>query len=57
MPKGKSFPHLNDTDAFLARTRRRRALTLATAIGGVSLAVLGLLYLLSVTSHRASAKA
>ena len=57
VPKGRSFPHLNDTDTFLARTRRRRALTVATAIGGVSLAVLGLLYLLSATSRRASAKA
>ena len=57
VPKGRSFPHLNDTDTFLARTRRCRALTVATAIGGVSLAVLGLLYLLSATSRRASAKA
>jgi hypothetical protein len=57
VPKGKSFPHLNDTDAFLARARRLRAPTLATAIAGVSLAVLGLLYLLSATSRRASAKA
>ena len=55
VPEGKPFPHLNDTEAFRKRVRRRermaKALTFAL-IGGVSPVALALLYLLSTTSRR-----
>jgi hypothetical protein len=57
VPQGKSFPHLNDTEAFRNMVRRRErvgmALTFAV-IGGASLAVLALLYLLSTKSRRSA---
>jgi hypothetical protein len=60
VPEGKPFPHLNDTEAFRKMVRQRErigmALTLATLIGGASLAVLALLYLLSAASRRTSAR-
>jgi hypothetical protein len=60
VPEGKPFPHLNDTEAFRKMVRQRErigmALTFATLIGGASLAVLALLYLLSAASRRTSAR-
>jgi hypothetical protein len=52
VPEGKSFPHLNDAEAFRKMLLRRRALASAALIGGASLIVFGLLYLLSKTSPR-----
>lgn len=42
-PRGKPFPHLNDTESFLAQVRRRFVLPVAIPTVGIVLAGLGLL--------------
>lgn len=60
IPEGKPFPHLNDKETFRSRVQQRERMTMALTyglIGGASLAVLALLYLLSASSRRAFERA